>query len=220
MRTPSLASPYAPVRLAAILIRALHSDFFEAFRIHKSNITRRLWRRVMFLIIPTIFIIVVITILVLRLGLPSQKLAVLMGIGFYLFIIFGGYYSMFALLAGPYFLFLLIIIGILAFFLGHFGVGRQGGPMHGRAVGGGMPGSAAGMGVARFETMSRNELRIEKDRVQVAIKNVQHQLGRAENKSEERNVYLRQELVRLQNELSEIDTQLNYVKKHTRGLGF
>lgn len=96
---------------------------------------------VMFLFIPTVFIIVIITVLVLRLGLPSEKLAVLLGIAFYMFIVFGGYYSMFALLAGPYFLFLIVIMGIFVFFLGHFGIAR-GGPMPGRAAGGGMPGGA------------------------------------------------------------------------------
>ncbi len=96
---------------------------------------------VMFLFIPTVFIILVIVILVLRLGLPSQRLAILMGIAFYAFIVFGGYYRIFALLAGPYFLFLIVIIGLFYFFLGHFGIGRRGLP--GRAAGGGgMSGSA------------------------------------------------------------------------------
>ncbi len=109
---------------------------------------------VMFLFIPTVFIIVIITVLVLRLGLPSEKLAVLLGIAFYMFIVFGGYYSMFALLAGPYFLFLIVIMGIFVFFLGHFGIARSGGPMPGRAAGGGMPGGAV---AERTESLAAHE---------------------------------------------------------------
>lgn len=110
---------------------------------------------VMFLFIPTVFIIVIITVLVLRLGLPSEKLAVLLGIAFYMFIVFGGYYSMFALLAGPYFLFLIVIMGIFVFFLGHFGIAR-GGPMPGRAAGGGMPGGAV-VGMEESDVLVRLE---------------------------------------------------------------
>ena len=93
---------------------------------------------VMFLFIPTVFIIVVVYTLVGRLT-DSTRIKLLLSITFYLFIIFGGYYSMFALLAGPYFLFLLIIMGIVFFFFGHFGLRRGGGggkseSMPGRAL--------------------------------------------------------------------------------------
>lgn len=92
---------------------------------------------VMFFFIPTVFIIIVIYTLVQRITV-HPKLNLLMSVAFYLFIVFGGYYGMFALLAGPYFLFLLIIMGLLFFFLGHFGLRRpQGGaghPMSGAAV--------------------------------------------------------------------------------------
>lgn len=95
---------------------------------------------VMFLFIPTAFMIVVVYVLVGRFT-PHHSLNLLMSLAFYAFIIFGGYYRIFALLAGPYFLFLLVFFGIILFFLGHFGLRRGGAPaggapqtMPGRAV--------------------------------------------------------------------------------------
>lgn len=105
---------------------------------------------VMMLFIPSVFIIIVIYTLVGRLT-PHPKLNLLMSLAFYAFIVFGGYFRIFALLAGPYFLFLLIIMGLLFFFLGHFGL-RRGGPMPagGAGGGGGMAGSAVGAGPDQF----------------------------------------------------------------------
>ena len=80
---------------------------------------------VMFLFIPTVFIIVIIYTLAGRLT-DNTKIDLLLSVAFYLFIVFGGYYSIFALLAGPYFLFMLIIMGLFMFFLGHFGLRRGG----------------------------------------------------------------------------------------------
>lgn len=95
---------------------------------------------VMFLFIPTVFIIVIIYTLAGRLT-DNTKIDLLLSVAFYLFIVFGGYYSIFALLAGPYFLFLLIVMGLFYFFLGHFGLRRAGtGGGGGRAQG--MPGRA------------------------------------------------------------------------------
>ena len=101
---------------------------------------------VMFLLVPTVFIILVVYTLVGRLT-DNTKIKLLLSITLYLFIIFGGYYPMFALLAGPYFIFLIIIIGLLFFFLGHFGLRRGGGGSQAQ----GMPGralEAAGYGEA------------------------------------------------------------------------
>ena len=94
---------------------------------------------VMFLFIPTVFIIVIIYTLAGRLT-DNTKIDLLLSVAFYLFIVFGGYYSIFALLAGPYFLFMLIIMGLFMFFLGHFGLRRAGGGGGQRAQG--MPGRA------------------------------------------------------------------------------
>jgi hypothetical protein len=110
---------------------------------------------VMFLFIPTVFIIVVIYTLVGRLT-DSSRIKLLLSIAFYLFIIFGGYYSMFALLAGPYFLFLLIIMGLVFFFFGHFGLRRggestQSSGMPGRALM--AAGSPAGEKIIRYERL-------------------------------------------------------------------
>lgn len=76
---------------------------------------------VMFFFIPTVFIILVVYMMVARV-LPAQYsgLRFLLGIAAYLFIIVGGYYSLFAYLAGPYFLFLILIMGLLFYFTRHF----------------------------------------------------------------------------------------------------
>src|SRR3989344_4220407 len=76
---------------------------------------------VMFFFIPTVFIILVVYMMVARV-LPVQYtgLRFLLGIAAYLFIIVGGYYSLFAYLAGPYFMFLILFMGLLFYFTRHF----------------------------------------------------------------------------------------------------
>lgn len=88
---------------------------------------------IMFLIVPTIFIIMVLYIMSGRI-IPDKKFRVMLGVGAYLFIIAGGYYSFFALLAGPYFIFLIFILGVLGYLAGHF---RRGGHTGGPYSGGG-----------------------------------------------------------------------------------
>jgi len=88
---------------------------------------------IMFLIVPTIFIIMVLYIMSGRV-IPDKKFRVMLGVGAYLFIIAGGYYSFFALLAGPYFIFLIFILGVLGYFAGHF---RRGGGGYSGGGGGG-----------------------------------------------------------------------------------
>src|SRR3989344_8505976 len=73
---------------------------------------------IMFLIVPTIFIIMVLYIMSGRV-IPDKKFRVMLGVGAYLFVIAGGYYSTFALLAGPYFIVLIFIVGLLWFLVGH-----------------------------------------------------------------------------------------------------
>src|SRR3989338_4336410 len=88
---------------------------------------------IMFLIVPNIFIIMVLYIMSGRV-IPDKKFRVMLGVGAYLFIIAGGYYSFFALLAGPYFIFLIFILGVLGYFAGHF---RRGGGGYSGGGGGG-----------------------------------------------------------------------------------
>ncbi|MFA4819797.1 MAG: hypothetical protein WC613_02440 [Candidatus Aenigmatarchaeota archaeon] len=81
-----------------------------------GNIFRDL---IMFFIVPTIFIIMVLYIMSGRI-IPNRNFRVMLGVGAYLFIIAGGYYSFFALLAGPYFIFLIFILGVLGYLGSHF----------------------------------------------------------------------------------------------------
>ena len=95
-----------------------------------GNIARDL---ILFLLVPTIFIIFVVYILLGRLAVQAKKMRLLLGLGIYLFILASGYYSAFALLAGPYFIFLIFILGLVYFIPAHFRVRARG-----------MPGGAAG----------------------------------------------------------------------------
>ena len=91
---------------------------------------------IMFLIVPTIFIISILYIMTGRV-LPNGKFRLMIGVGAYLFIIAGGYYSFFALLAGPYFIFLIFIIGVLGYLGKHFSTGGGGyskGGGHGKRI--------------------------------------------------------------------------------------
>lgn len=91
---------------------------------------------VMFFFIPTVFIIIIIYSITGRM-FANARIRLLLGIALYLFIVFGGYFTMFMLLAGPYFLFLIIIIGLFLYFASHFGIRPGGG-------GATLPGAALG----------------------------------------------------------------------------
>src|SRR3989304_9862690 len=81
---------------------------------------------IMFLLVPSVFIILVIYMMLGRLlHTAYTRLRLLVGITTYLFIIAGGYYQVFALIAGQYFVFLIFILGLLFLFLEHF---KRGGP--------------------------------------------------------------------------------------------
>lgn len=76
---------------------------------------------IMFLFIPSVFIIFFVFFILNRLfGMEQTKFRLLFGIALYLFIVAGGYYPMFAYFAGPYFIFLLLIIGAIFFIPTHF----------------------------------------------------------------------------------------------------
>lgn len=95
-----------------------------------GNIARDL---ILFLLVPSIFIIMVVFILLGRLAVQQRKIRLLLGVGIYLFILASGYYRAFALISGPYFIFLIFVLGLIYFIPAHF-----------RVRGGGMPGRSAG----------------------------------------------------------------------------
>lgn len=159
---------------------------------------------VMLFFIPTVFIILVITILVLRIGLPSQRLAVLLGIAFYLFIVFGGYFRIFALLAGPYFLFMLIIIGIFAFLLGHFGIGTRGGAP--AAGGGRMSGSAVGTTLEGADTSLAKQLVLK----QIMMREQEAGLQRARQSNDPRTGEYESRVAQLRAEIKVLEGEVRY----------
>src|SRR3989338_11291886 len=117
-----------------------------------GNIVRDL---IMFLLIPTIFIILVVYMMIGRLLPPRQhKLRLLVAVGAYLFIIAGGYYRTFALLAGPYFLFLIFVMGLLFFFFEHF-IGKRREPAAAAEGAGGAPPA-----LVHYENMNLHELNL------------------------------------------------------------
>lgn len=93
---------------------------------------------VMMFLLPTIIIILFVFILLkdLKILRGSKMMELLIGIGVYLFIVFGGYFEIFAELTKSYFIFLIFLLGVMYFVLGHF--------MRGGSSGGG------GGGITRF----------------------------------------------------------------------
>ncbi len=87
-----------------------------------GNIYRDL---VLFLVVPTIFIILVVYSMTGRI-VAQSRLRLLLALGAYMFIVAGGYYSTFALISGPYFIFLIFIMGIVYYFAEHFSKGGGG----------------------------------------------------------------------------------------------
>ncbi len=76
---------------------------------------------VMFFLIPTVFIILIVYMLLARLvPIDNKGMRIMVGLSVYLFIVFGGYYPIFARLAGPYFIFLIFVLGLFYFILHHF----------------------------------------------------------------------------------------------------
>lgn len=169
---------------------------------------------VMFFFIPTVFIILIIYTLAGRMT-DNAKIDLLLSVTFYLFIVFGGYFGMFALIAGPYFLFMLIFMGLFMFFLGHFGLRRAGGA---RATP--LPSSGDNR-YAHFETLPRQDLKVEEDRVKNDIKAIERELHDAGKMGgdPQRLGELRVRKATLEGELREIQTQLNVIRRWTRKIG-
>ncbi len=171
---------------------------------------------IMFLLVPSVFIILVVYMMVGRVLPPDptyNKLRVLLGTTTYLFIIAGGYYRTFALLAGPYFIFLIFVLGILFFFIEHFG--RRGHELRSSYSGNGHPaGSASTTSVPRYENMGFIELRRTRKRIEARLQDVEKEIHAAEaGKVEEDLQYLRRERVSLKQELREVERQLNLGKR-------
>lgn len=113
--------------MAADIGSLLFVDFLRMSNYPGSPFTGNLFQDlILFLIVPTIFIIMVLYIATGRI-IPDKKMRVMLGVGAYLFILASGYYTAFAQLAGPYFIFLIFILGLLGFITGHFRRGGHGG---------------------------------------------------------------------------------------------
>ncbi|MBS3053269.1 MAG: hypothetical protein J4469_02090 [Candidatus Aenigmarchaeota archaeon] len=169
---------------------------------------------IMFLLVPSVFIILVVYMMVGRVLPPGgiyNKLRILLGITTYLFIIAGGYYRVFALLAGPYFIFLVFILGILFFILEHF---RRRAPNELRSSYGSGHSTVSSTSIPHYENMGFIELNKTKKRIQARLADVTHEIREAEaGKVEEDLTYLRKERVSLQQELREVERQLNLGKR-------
>jgi len=165
---------------------------------------------VMMLFIPSVFIIIVVYTLVGRLT-PHPKLNLLLSLAFYMFIVFGGYFRIFALLAGPYFLFLLIIMGLLFFFLGHIGL-RRGAGMPGHAAGGGLAGAAVGAGVEgnlinEYESILRSVQQSE-----TSVRDLEAKAAANPQAFERALALERQNLNQLRRDLSRMELEANKLK--------
>ncbi|MBI5332015.1 MAG: hypothetical protein HZB65_00415 [Candidatus Aenigmarchaeota archaeon] len=135
---------------------------------------------VMFFLIPTIFIILILYMAVGRVVGAHPGLRLLVGLGAYLFIIFGGYYGTFARIAGPYFIFLIFILGLLYFILDHFHKkpaedGRGPTAYSSGGLGGMSSGNVSSQDRKHLFTLEKqtSELKAEKERLQREIMNAQ-----------------------------------------------
>ena len=165
-----------------------------------GNIYRDL---IMFFIVPTIFIIMVLYIMSGRI-IPNRNFRIMLGVGAYLFIIAGGYYSFFALLAGPYFIFLIFILGVLGYLGSHFRSHGGGGPY---SRGGGYSG---GGGYSRNET---DWVRFREVKTEIAEKEARLKEARATGSRDEAGL-LHKEISDLKHELNFLEKKKNPMKKY------
>ena len=109
---------------------------------------------VMFFFVPTAFAILIIHLVAAKIA-DKPKLILLMDITLYMFIIFGGYFKIFAYIAQAYFLIVLMIWGLLAYLVSHVWIRRGTPPAGAAAAGGGgahgMPGAAVASSMAAGE---------------------------------------------------------------------
>ena len=165
-----------------------------------GNIYRDL---IMFFIVPTIFIIMVLYIMSGRI-IPNRNFRIMLGVGAYLFIIAGGYYSFFALLAGPYFIFLIFILVVLGYLGSHFRSHGGGGPY---SRGGGYSG---GGGYSRNET---DWVRLREVKTEIAEKEARLKEARATGSRDEAGL-LHKEISDLKHELNFLEKKKNPMKKY------
>lgn len=106
---------------------------------------------VMVFLIPSAFLIFISYTVAGRLT-DNTKIDLMLSILFYLFVVFGGLFKVFALLSGPTFLILIFIMGLIAFYLGLIGIGKRGGGARlGGAGGQGMPAGAVASSMSTGE---------------------------------------------------------------------
>ena len=159
-------------------------DLLQMSQYPGSPFTGNLYRDlIMFLIVPTIFIIMVLYIMSGRI-IPDRKFRVMLGVGAYLFIIAGGYYSFFALLSGPYFIFLIFILGVLGYLARHFR-GGGGGP-YSRGEGGGH--SKGGGYSSKMNPVNRRRINQEIQKLEKDLSVADIQLARAEKGGHDRAI--------------------------------
>lgn len=166
---------------------------------------------VMFFFVPSIFLILVIWTISTRLlaGAP-KNLFLLMGIGLYVFVIFNGMYAMFAYLVGPYFYFLIIIYGLLFYFIGHFGVVTQPSELveAGTRRGGGMPATA----------LAKSGSHVVQEAVEtlLQIKKLEKQIAKMEEQKDPEGrigasiVAARQQLAQLEAHLAALEGEMRF----------
>ncbi|MDI6721768.1 MAG: hypothetical protein QMD85_05220, partial [Candidatus Aenigmarchaeota archaeon] len=152
---------------------------------------------IMFFFIPTVFIILVVYLMVARVLPPAYKgLRFLLGIAAYLFIIVGGYYSMFAYLAGPYFLFLILIMGLLFYFTQHFH--RTGTP-------------AAGGGTQQLSTSAASDRVNNLIGLKIEEEELKQQIEEAKKLANPQNVpHMQQRLTEVRKEIRIIEPQVRH----------
>ena len=85
---------------------------------------------VLFFFIPTVFLVMLVYFILGMLFTPEHRaMRLLVGLAIYMFILFGGFFSIFALLAGPLFIWLIFGLGLVYFlarFLPGISLGRGG----------------------------------------------------------------------------------------------
>lgn len=174
---------------------------------------------IMFLLVPSTFIIMMLYMMVGRFfaSAANPRMRMLIGITAYLFIIAGGYYSIFARIAGPYFFLLILVMGLLYFLLGHIGIGRAGG-------GGAMPGGAVASTSsthAHYEDMSMTQLRNLKEDKERLLKQINKHINQAiSSKEQSRLEELRLTAARLSTEIEEIKIMMNPASRARRKMPF
>lgn len=115
---------------------------------------------IMFLLVPSVFIILFVIVLLGRIIDPTHRgLRALVGLTVYLFIVAGGYYRAFAYLAGPYFIFLIFFLGLVYFIPSHFGRRATGLPSGASSTERVNEGQIKHfLGIPTLDPMERNEL--------------------------------------------------------------